>query len=139
MYPPDTHSRVRLRPIADIHISGHHAPMKPDRYEWLRAEEARIEKEGTGSNFVRHVLAEHTKRMLGFSLVALPAVCLIAILPRRMDGALQPAPLFATGAALASLSVILWKWQKPVARVSRWSTWTTFGVGILFCLVALAV
>jgi hypothetical protein len=110
--------------------------MKPDRHEWLRAEQARIETEGTGSAFVRHALAEHAKRMLGFSLIALPAVYLIGILPRRIDGVTQPAPLFAAGVALAAIGLVLWNWQKPVATVSRWATLTVCGLGVLFCLAA---
>ena len=125
---------VRFRPIADIPRHVHNAAMKPNRYEWLHAEQQRIATEGSE---IRRAGRIHRQMTVSVLIVTAVLSCMFAVVrwfPRDASGGIQYRYLAPASVVIALASgLMLWKWR--VRQLSlRSSAWALllFSFFILF-------
>lgn len=107
--------------------------MKPNRYEWLHAEQQTIATEGSE---VRRAWRMYPQMTGGAFIVTAVLFCMLALVgrfPRDPDGTTQLRYFAAACAVIALVSAaMLWKWR--VRHLSlRLSAW------VLLCLSVLAL
>jgi len=113
--------------------------MKPNRYEWLHQERARVAREGTGHQFVTYQLRRHYLRSLGIAGVMLPLITALTKLPTQPTGAVRSFPLLVL--ALATIIIGVFTLRSGISRhlAGWWAGWTAVGFGALLILASLLV
>lgn len=110
--------------------------MQRDRFEWLRAEQARTAVEGTGASYVRYQLKRHYLRCAGFFGVMVPLVLVISVLPRQPDGPTKPLPLLVLGVCALVAGTISLRSRVKSSLVGWWAGWTAVAVGVFAILMS---
>ena len=114
---------VGSRPLAVVPRPVHNAAMKPDRYEWLHAEQQTTATEGSE---VRRAWRMYRQITVGTFIVTAVLLCMLAVVgwfPRDPDVAMQFRYLVPACVVIALTSAAtLWKWR--VRHLSlRFAAW----------------
>ena len=91
----------------------------------------------TGLATTRAAFVDYYGRTAGLALGALPyVVALNSLVPRTTEGRPEPVPFLISSAVLMVGFATALIGLRPKSMIGRWAAWLGFGIGALFCLLA---
>lgn len=108
--------------------------MKPDRYEWLHAEQKTMANEGTE---VQRAWRMYRDVSVGSAMAGALFVAIFALTPHHPNGAVQVRYLTPSCVVLALGSIaILWKWRVRHLSI-RFAAWLVLLLAVPLGIVAM--